>query len=588
MKLLSNTKISILILILITLFTIFFRQSIHSENSIYQNYDATYHALLTVKALDETPISQHHFLPIVSLGDDADKHIRWGATIPDKYGNYYYTSFPLGGFIFPYAVFKFFNLDVSVDNLFIVSSIILLLSVLIIFIFAKDISKYLNPLYDANKPALLVSIIYLFSMETLYSHGYIYWGHSLMQPIFIFFLYLVFKILTKKMKVYNLFLLLIFSFLLGFTEWSGYLIVFGTMIVLIFSSLSKREKYFYISACAMGGAIALAVFILDFISVVDTSTFFHALESRFFARNFTTNIPISLLFYKYWESYNIFLLLLPLAIILIFFDKKAIQKEKIYTLFLLLIIILFGLLENIVMKQHAIAYNFDRLKFLPLFALLMPILWSTKSKAFKQISILIILTASIYTTAQYPELRITKNEALEKNQLFVNNDKFKKECKPCIMGIAPAVRGYTNLLFNRGIYEGVNIERLQNIALKNNKCACYINVRGIGGGGMIQVLGYKKIKIQDIEIFATTRAYNLTDRNWVKGVSRKSTGFFVSNISKNAKKYQVGARVKFINNEIRTIKKITVSANYINIFVDGKPLDGMKVGYPNKIEVIKE
>ena len=59
----------------------------------YLDSDATWHTLLTMQAYDETPISQHKFLPIVSLGGVDNKGISWGATIPDKEGNFYYTSF---------------------------------------------------------------------------------------------------------------------------------------------------------------------------------------------------------------------------------------------------------------------------------------------------------------------------------------------------------------------------------------------------------------------------------------------------------------------------------------------------------------
>lgn len=82
--------------------------TINNEKIYYKNFDATYHTLLTIKAYNATSISRHHFLPIVSLGNKNDKYITWRATIPDKYGNYYYISFPLGGFIIPWIFFKLF------------------------------------------------------------------------------------------------------------------------------------------------------------------------------------------------------------------------------------------------------------------------------------------------------------------------------------------------------------------------------------------------------------------------------------------------------------------------------------------------
>ena len=64
----------------------------------YLNSDATWHTLLTVECYNETPVSEHLFLPIVSLGSEDDKYIPWGMTIPDERGNYYYTSFSPAGF----------------------------------------------------------------------------------------------------------------------------------------------------------------------------------------------------------------------------------------------------------------------------------------------------------------------------------------------------------------------------------------------------------------------------------------------------------------------------------------------------------
>ncbi len=66
----------------------------------YLDSDATWHTLLTIECYNETPISQHLFLPIVSMGGEDNKWISWGATIPDKEGNYYYTSFSPAGYFF--------------------------------------------------------------------------------------------------------------------------------------------------------------------------------------------------------------------------------------------------------------------------------------------------------------------------------------------------------------------------------------------------------------------------------------------------------------------------------------------------------
>lgn len=81
----------------------------------YYNADATWHTLLTIEAYNETPISEHLFLPIVSLGSQDDKYIPWGATIPDENGNYYYTSFSVAGYFFPWLFMKTFRLPELTD-----------------------------------------------------------------------------------------------------------------------------------------------------------------------------------------------------------------------------------------------------------------------------------------------------------------------------------------------------------------------------------------------------------------------------------------------------------------------------------------
>jgi len=45
------------------------------ERSVISNIEASYHVLLTVEAMDETPIAEHRFLPIVTLGRSLDRDV---------------------------------------------------------------------------------------------------------------------------------------------------------------------------------------------------------------------------------------------------------------------------------------------------------------------------------------------------------------------------------------------------------------------------------------------------------------------------------------------------------------------------------
>ncbi|MFZ2405144.1 MAG: acyltransferase, partial [Methylobacter sp.] len=81
--------------------------------------------------------------------------------------------------------------------------------------------------------------------------------------------------------------------------------------------------------------------------------------------------------------------------------------------------------------------------------------------------------------------------------------------------------------------------------------------------------------------------YNLTDDNWISGVGRKVSGFIVGNSRENMDYYQVGKFVKFANGDTRQIIRVDQSDQYLTVDVNGEPLDGEQVGFPNKIEILK-
>ena len=153
----------------------------HDFNKVtgVQNLEATYHALLTIKALKGSPIENHWLLPTVSLGQSRDKNISWGATVPTKSGDYVYTSFTPPGFLAPYIVFEAFKIEASEKNIarlnFILGSLVsIVLYALLINVLEK--SGYSRQIAVAG--AVLGTTISIFSKEVLQSHGLVYWIHS--------------------------------------------------------------------------------------------------------------------------------------------------------------------------------------------------------------------------------------------------------------------------------------------------------------------------------------------------------------------------------------------------------------------------
>ncbi|KTD63701.1 acyltransferase [Legionella santicrucis] len=80
--------------------------------------------------------------------------------------------------------------------------------------------------------------------------------------------------------------------------------------------------------------------------------------------------------------------------------------------------------------------------------------------------------------------------------------------------------------------------------------------------------------------------YYLTDQNWLNGINRNVAGFFVRNSPLNMELYKIGKLVKFSDGVSREIIQVGGTATYLNIFLSGAPLDGKKVGFPHKIEVV--
>lgn len=81
----------------------------------------------------------------------------------------------------------------------------------------------------------------------------------------------------------------------------------------------------------------------------------------------------------------------------------------------------------------------------------------------------------------------------------------------------------------------------------------------------------------------TFAAFNLTDANWVNGVS--GTRFFVKNDFSNRQSLVVGAGINFSDAGVREITALEYSEQYINVTVSGNPLNPKLDGYPHLIEV---
>lgn len=98
-----------------------------------------------------------------------------------------------------------------------------------------------------------------------------------------------------------------------------------------------------------------------------------------------------------------------------------------------------------------------------------------------------------------------------------------------------------------------------------------------------------KFKVADqpnAPVQALPNSFYLSDGNWETGVARNWAGFFVPNTHYFTTYFRQGESVKFANGETRRITKVEVYGRYLNVYVDGKPLDPKSTGLPYRFSIV--
>jgi len=544
----------------------------------YLNSDATWHELLTIKAYDETPVSQHKFLPLVSLGRTVDKNIPWGATIPDAQGNYYYTSFSPASYVLGYFFIKTFNLGYTEKSLYMLNSILFALSGVILAFLLSDLFRK-----SWHRTSVVVTgvLIYAFQPELMHGMGIVYWAQSLMQVALIAQIYAYYR--WREYSSSNaLIAFIFFSVANPYIEWTGYVADFGFALAeLIFRWKENRFKAIVCSeAIMLLPVVSFVLFCLHYCSTVEPSLFFNALKARFLARNFSTPVPTKFLLTGYWQSFQatwIFLsILLLMAFSLWFLQRKrriAIFKRLPAHWYILLFVSVIPMIENFVMKEHAISYSFDRMKLVYPIVLISCICVDVILNApYKKIHGLI--GGSVGLCAAALVVGLLNFHSYIKDPAFIwpvdyrqDNEKLVEMLSDyrndSVFGVATSVRGYLNMLLNSGCFEGVDLSRLMQLSSEKRK-RYPIELEVTGGAWNMYNLhgatvydnlkgeGYYVVIAKDGHSFIKTAGYgypvsSLTDPNWENGVSRQNNIVLLSRNDrmleqlKSAKKLVSGA-----------------------------------------------
>lgn len=159
-----------------------------------------------------------------------------------------------------------------------------------------------------------------------------------------------------------------------------------------------------------------------------------------------------------------------------------------------------------------------------------------------------------------------------------------------------AVRGYTNLLFGRGVYEycGGSLYGIKRYLVVLNRADVFNwNVYKYLGATVYDVLNPSELKV--IEFNGNDLSANIlsisgevaldmpfkhTDTGYIDGISTTFAGFRVLNLERNRNKFVEGSNIYFNNQDKRKIVKVVDNHAFITIFLDGDILDPKKMAIP--------
>lgn len=492
----------------------------------YHNSDATWHVLLTVTAYDETPISDHLFLPIVTLGKESDKGIPWGATIPDNKGNYYYTSFSPAGYFAPWLFLKIMNLPVNETGLYIFNSFLFCLSV-------GEMVWLISLVYKGQKAknilCLIAGLCYISAPELLHGMGVVYWHQSLLQVTLLLQIIMFYKYITENSRI-GKYLFYTLALINPYIEWTGYIanVGFAVAEMIKYWRINKVKGFRKAITIGIVTIISFGIFSLHYLLRVDFLIFVDALKNRFMARNVMTSTTLTCLFGSYYQSFLYIWVVLILLLVYCFGKIKKLELNH----GLLFFVITFPVMENIIMKQHALEYSYDRMKVIFIIIFLVcevaRNLLDVIGKNAAYLLIPIVGSAFVLNVNSYMKDSSYIQEVDYRQDNKILADYITNKYPDAVYASDSSIRGYMNLLFGRGIWEESNVDYAKQIAVdKGNRSIVFITQDGYKLRNInvyyTDNSSVEQYKIVDHNIkISNPNAYylaNFTDSNWTNGYS---------------------------------------------------------------------
>ena len=291
---------------------------------------------------------------------------------------------------------------------------------------------------------------------------------TLLVQIFAYYRY---KVENSKKSLYVFY---VFTLLNPYIEWTGYVANIGYLCVELFTLWRKDIKLALRNTIFIGilTLLSFGIFSLHYLSVITLTKYFGALRDRFFARGLVSKVELTTMFGSYFKSFLLLWLLLFALIVWNIIKTGRIELKNKMVMFILL----FPLLENVLMKEHALEYTYDRMKGIFILSFLIcelsaQILNSNEKK--RSISNITLICVTLiccignlkcYTSDKSYVWSVNYRKNNEKLASYIH-DHYADN----ILVVNMPVRGYLNLLFDQGIYEQHNLESSMLIALERKK-----------------------------------------------------------------------------------------------------------------------
>jgi hypothetical protein len=247
------------------------------------------HVLNTMKVWEKGGGPQEfHYAPVYTYPEEGNKHIPLGRLpgLFDAQGNYYYVSYPPGGFLVPYYFFEALDWEKDIQHMRYFALFLHVLSALLFLLLLKQLC---TPLGISPLTMLLGGLLpFLFAMVYLHYFLHFYFADLLFLPVFLLqCLAIVFWERNNKSTLVMLFITFFLFFIGAFIDWMGWITV-GVFCCLVIhrSWKSKNVKAtLFLFPGIFALALAFGLMYEAYASIAGPETFKELLLRKLFIRS---------------------------------------------------------------------------------------------------------------------------------------------------------------------------------------------------------------------------------------------------------------------------------------------------------------